>query len=243
MRFIQLVTVAFALTTSACASSVNVRTQVAPDASFAGRRTFSILPVPPRSVDAASAASDDPMLANSITNRALVDDLTRAFEARGYVLSTTNPDFTVAYYASTRERLDINTWNYGYSWRRWPRRYVDVTEYTEGTVIVDVIEPSTKELLWRGQGVSAVSDDPAIYTRELDKTVTAILNKFPQASSQTASAFDNWSTASEFLSASWHSGGTADGRRRPQYFKSEKRPQMNANERRYSTARGDLHAR
>jgi hypothetical protein len=184
-----MATLAFALTTSACAPSVNVRTQVAPDASLAGRRTFTILPVPPRRVDVASAASDDPMLATSITNRALVDDLTRAFQARGYVLSA-NPDFTVAYYASTREKLDITTWNYGYSWRRWPR-YADVTQYTEGTVIVDVIDPATKELLWRGQGVSAVSNDPAKYTRDLDKTVTAILNKFPRVSSQVASVRDN----------------------------------------------------
>lgn len=189
MRFLQLVAVAAALTTSsACTPSVNVRTQTAPDATFGGRSTFWILPVPPRNADATSAASDDPMLANSITNRALVNDLTRAFEGRGYAVSATNPDFTVAYYASTREKLDLNTWNYGYSWRRWPRQYVDVTQYTEGTVIVDVIDPATKELLWRGQGVSAVSSDPAKYTSELDKTVMSILNKFPQASPRTATA-------------------------------------------------------
>lgn len=189
MRFIQLATVALALTTSACASAVDVRTQLAPDANLGGRSTFWILPVPARTADVASAASDDPMLANSITNRALVNELTRAFEGRGYVVNATNPDFTVAYYASTREKLNITNWNYGYGWRRWPRGYTDVTEYTEGTVIVDVIDPSTKELLWRGQGVSAVSSDPAKYTAELNKTVTAILNKFPQASpSATAQA-------------------------------------------------------
>lgn len=189
MRFIPLATVALALTTSACASAVDVRTQLAPDANLGGRSTFWILPVPARTADVASAASDDPMLANSITNRALVNELTRAFEGRGYVVNATNPDFTVAYYASTREKLNITNWNYGYGWRRWPRGYTDVTEYTEGTVIVDVIDPSTKELLWRGQGVSAVSSDPAKYTAELNKTVTAILNKFPQASpSATAQA-------------------------------------------------------
>jgi hypothetical protein len=189
MRFIQLVAVALAVATSACTRSVDVRTQVAPDAGLAGRRTFWILPVPPRVADAASAASDDPMLANSITNRVLVYELTRAFEGRGYTVDATNPDFTVAYYASTREKLNINDWNYGYGWRRWQRGYPYVTEYTEGTVIVDVIDAATKELLWRGQGVSTVSSDPAKYTAELQKTVTAILNKFPQASpSATAQA-------------------------------------------------------
>jgi len=44
-----------------------------------------------------------------------------------------------------------------------------------------VLDPRTKELLWRGQGVARVSDDEPQYEQELWKTVTAILEKFPQA--------------------------------------------------------------
>ncbi len=54
-------------------------------------------------------------------------------------------------------------------------------EYTEGSVIVDVVNPKTKELLWRGQGVARVSDDPNVYAKELEQTVNAILKKFPHA--------------------------------------------------------------
>jgi hypothetical protein len=55
------------------------------------------------------------------------------------------------------------------------------TRYTEGTVIVDVVNPRTKEVLWRGRGVATVSDNEAQYEQDLWKTVTAILEKFPQA--------------------------------------------------------------
>jgi len=48
-------------------------------------------------------------------------------------------------------------------------------------VIVDVIDPNTKELLWRGQGVAKVSDNEAQYEQDLWKTVTAILDKFPRS--------------------------------------------------------------
>jgi hypothetical protein len=44
-----------------------------------------------------------------------------------------------------------------------------------------VINPDTKELLWRGRGVATVSDEEAQYEQDLWKTVTAILEKFPQA--------------------------------------------------------------
>jgi hypothetical protein len=37
------------------------------------------------------------------------------------------------------------------------------------------------ELVWRGQGVDAVSNDPVKYGQELDKSVAAILGKFPSA--------------------------------------------------------------
>ena len=187
-RLAMLIAVAAAaIGASACSSSVRVNTQLAPDASLSGLQTFRILATPPRRVDAASAYSSDPMLANSITNRELVDDLTSAFEARGYAPSASNPDFTVAYYASTREKLDITNWDYGYRWRRWPSERTMVTQYTEGTVVVDVIDPSTNELLWRGQGVASVSDDPDKYAKELNKTVGAIVQHFP-AASQRASA-------------------------------------------------------
>lgn len=192
--------IAGALAASACASAVQVRTQLAPDAMVAGRRTFRIMSVPPRRADVASARSDDPMLANSITNRALVDDLTRAFEARGYTPSADSATFSVAYYASAREKLDITNWDYGYpNWgygwgrRGWwgprfgPSPYPAVTQYTEGTVVIDVIDPASKNLLWRGEGVSDVSDDPATYSKQLNKTVTAIVSKFPAASPATAS--------------------------------------------------------
>jgi hypothetical protein len=58
---------------------------------------------------------------------------------------------------------------------------MQVNEYTQGSVIVDVIDPQTQELLWRGQGVANVSSDPGKYTQEMNQSVAAILKKFPQA--------------------------------------------------------------
>ena len=48
-------------------------------------------------------------------------------------------------------------------------------------MIVDVINPTTKQLVWRGRGVAVVSDDERQYEADLAKTVTAILDKFPSA--------------------------------------------------------------
>lgn len=193
------VTAAVALASGACASGVRVRTTAAPDANLAGLHTFRVLNAPQRRADAPQLPQDDPMLANSITNSQLRQDLVQGLQAKGYTLDAANPDFVVAYYAGTKEKMDTTYWNpdpywrygyrgyrYGWAWPYygWAAPYpaMSVQEYTEGTVIVDVVNPSTKELLWRGQGMARVSDNPTAYTNELEKSVTAILKKFPNAS-------------------------------------------------------------
>ena len=204
MRVTQLVAAAAAaaLTLTACAGGISVRTALSPDASLHGLRTFRVLPTPQPKIAGAVSSTNDPMLVNSISNRALRSDLAQEFAGLGYVATDSNPDFCVAYYASTNQKLDVTYWDYGYAWRPhwwggWGRHYgrgwggdwgiasaPTVTEYTQGTVIVDVIDPKTKDLLWRGQGVAAVSDNETQYEQELKKTVEAIIDKFPAAATK-----------------------------------------------------------
>lgn len=201
---------ALTLASAACSSGIEVRTAATPDAHLAGLRTFRILNAPQRRAGAPALSMSDPMLDNSITNRQLRADLLQGFEAKGYVVDSATsesagPDFLVAYYAGTKQKMDTTYWNpdpwwrygypgygrrgyrYGWAWpwygspfdAPWPD--MQVREYTQGSVIVDVIDAKTKELLWRGQGTATVSKDPATYAKELDQTVGAILKKFPHA--------------------------------------------------------------
>jgi len=205
MRTTKLLTTAALVALGACAGGISVRTALSPDASLRGLHTFRVLPTPQAKIAGAVSSTNDPMLVNSISNRALRNDLAHEFASLGYVANDSNPDFCVAYYASTNQKLDVTYWDYGYAWRPhwwsgWGRRYGRgwggdwgmqsspmVTQYTEGTVIVDVIDPKTKDLLWRGQGVAAVSNNEQQYEQELQKTVEAIVDKFP-ASTKVAQA-------------------------------------------------------
>ena len=172
---------AIGLAPTACSHNVEVRTIAAPDATFTGRSTFLILPTP-AARGGSPLAANDPMLVNSITYEAIRDEIRRAFEAKGYAYSPANADLAVAYYASAAPVLDVRTFDYGYDWRGFPRQYVDVVQYTQGTVIIDVIDPATHKLLWRGQGVAAVDTDPNKFAKELRKAVDAIVARFPPRS-------------------------------------------------------------
>ncbi len=173
-----------ALAVGACAPSIDVRTMAAPEASFTAQRTFRILDAPTRRDGRPTTGADDPMVDNSIANRALRERIAKAFVARGYELVEREADLDVAFYASARETLDVTMWDYGYPPRpRWPWPTVrqTVTEVTEGRVVVDVIDPRTRELLWRGEGTARLSDDPAENVKELARAAAKVVGRFPAA--------------------------------------------------------------
>jgi hypothetical protein len=169
-----LATIMLAL--GAC-GGVQVRTLVSPDANFSGRNTFHLMSA--RARGNGQRASNDPMLDNSITNQRIRAAIRSAMEKRGYRYAEEGASIGIAYYATARQKLDVRNYDYGYGWRRFPRERTEVYEYTEGTVIVDAVDPSSHNLLWRGQGRSAVTDDPGKYAEDLQKTVDAIIAKFP----------------------------------------------------------------
>jgi hypothetical protein len=209
MRFKPLLVTAVIAAITACSSrGVSVRTTVEPDANLSGLRTFYVLAPPTRAANATPLSTNDPMLENSITNRALRADLTQAFQGRGYSSAPRqSADFIVAYYAGTKEKFDTTYWGptfdpgwrYSYRGRRgwaWPYygtgyyggpfyygSNASVSSYTQGQVIVDVTDPHSNELLWRGQGTEPVSSDPTKYAKQLEGVVSAIVAKFPQLSS------------------------------------------------------------
>jgi hypothetical protein len=182
----------FAIVGVACGRSIEVRTMAAPDAGLSSLHTFRILPGPARRDGRAVTGADDPMISNSIANRAIRDRIRKAFEDGGYIIDERSPDFAVAFYATAREKLDVSTWDYGYpftpGWPRYPRQSPMVTQYTEGSVIIDIVKPGSQQLLWRGEGKAQLSDDPSENVQQLAKAAEAIVAKFPHATTRVVAA-------------------------------------------------------
>jgi hypothetical protein len=181
-----------ALVAAGCGRSIEVRTMVAPDAGLSTLHTFRMLPGPARRDGRTATGADDPMINNSIANRAIRAPIVKGFQDLGYTIDERNPDFSVAFYASAREKLDVTTWDYGYpfypGWSRYSRPTQTVTQYTEGSVIVDVINPSTRALLWRGEGTAALSDDLNDNVKQLAKAAESIVARFPHATPRVVAA-------------------------------------------------------
>ena len=177
-------TTGLALAVVGCGPSIHVQTIVAPQAQLSELHTFRMLAVPLRRDGVLRTDEYDPMVSNSITHKALRETISKGFSDRGYILQEIRPDFAVAVYASAREKLDVTQWNYGYPyWPRWRYGYPmqdRITTYTEGTVVVDVIDARTRELLWRGEGSAVLDNSPVANTKKLQEVAAAIVKKFPK---------------------------------------------------------------
>jgi hypothetical protein len=166
-------------------STLRVESLPAPDANFSRSATFMIVERPTQ-VDMVRPASFSPsvMLNNPIVDQMVRAEIRRSFESRGYTLTSENPDFVVAYTARAIEQVDIDDRDYPYRYDDYPYRYNDccyIYEFTEGAVMIDVVDPETNELLWRGSGVATVSEDPQEYMRQLSRIIDSVVDRFPRA--------------------------------------------------------------
>jgi hypothetical protein len=124
---------------------------------------------------------NDPMTPNTVTQRAIAEQIRESITGRGYQVVPSDGDVDVAVYASSRPgELDITGYTHEYNWKNLPK-LKNKTKYPRGTVIVDVLAPKTHELLWRGETVAPVSTDTAKYEADLRKAVERVVEKYPKA--------------------------------------------------------------
>ena len=116
-------------------------------------------------------ASNDPLITNTIEGGRIQNALAAQLEANGFTQATQDPDFIVAFYATTKQKTSVQSTGFGpgfggfgygrgFGWGygipgggRWRRGYgpdIWTTNYTQGCVMADVINPKTNELVWRG---------------------------------------------------------------------------------------------
>ena len=168
-----------ALLLASC-SSVQVRTDYDPQADFSRLRTFAwASPVQEKTGD---LRIDSPLLDERI-RRAVESTL----QARGFEKAAPRTaDFVVAYHLSLEQRLDVRTMDSYYGYRRYGAwgyggTQTTVSQYEQGTLIIDVADARAQRLVWRGSGSRRVSQssDPEKATENVNRAVQEILAKFP----------------------------------------------------------------
>lgn len=100
------------------------------------------------------------------------------------ITASDNPDLLVTYYLGTEDKVQVTDWGYRYSDYYWGHggRQIDVTQYTEGTLVIDLVDAATKTLVWRGSATGVVDGrqrTPAELQERVNNVVAKIFANYP----------------------------------------------------------------
>jgi Domain of unknown function (DUF4136) len=124
----------------------------------------------------------DPLLVERIKNA-----VNAALAAKGWTQVDADGDVSVVAMEIARNQQTLNTFydGFGGGWR-WGGGFGDATTTTEtykvGTLVVDLFDTKTKNLIWRGSSSDTLSNNSDKNTKNLDKGVQKMFAHFPPQS-------------------------------------------------------------
>jgi hypothetical protein len=178
MRRVTTATVAvLALAGSALAGDVTV--DYDKTANFGAVKTFSLKLATP--------------WGNPIGEKRMTDEMTQALVAKGWATAPEGEaDAQVVLHGASKTKHSLNTFYSGmggYGWRGWGgggfgTASTSVSDYTEGTLVVDIYEAKSKQLLWRGVAQGELKDTPEKREKQLAKVTDKLFKDFPPGSAK-----------------------------------------------------------
>lgn len=157
----------------AACSSVSVKTDFDQSIAFAQYRSYSLV------------ASDEPIGLSPSGEAALTATLRNQLAARGVAEAGDKADLHIVRHITTKDKIRINSssaggpYRYGRygAWAGGPQ-YTDVSQYTEGTLILDFVDAKTNQLVFRGIASGTVGD-PQANAAKIKEAVEKIVADYP----------------------------------------------------------------
>ena len=124
---------------------------------------------------------------NPISERRFVTEFETALTAKGWSKSDASPDALVVLHGATGVKKTLDTFysgGYGgYGWGGWgggmSSSTTTVSEYTVGTLVVDIFDARTKKLVFRGTASDEVSDKQEKNAKKVAKAIKRMFKNFP----------------------------------------------------------------
>ena len=100
-------------------------------------------------------AATDPLASDTLNDGRIRNGLESQLTASGFRIENDKADFVIAYYVTTKNKLNVQ--DFGYGPPRWfGNRDIRVNQYSEGTLMVDFIDAKSNQVIWRGRAVGTL---------------------------------------------------------------------------------------
>jgi hypothetical protein len=159
-------------------SSITVSTDFDDKIDFSKFSTYSWMPGP----ETPSQAIQKELASNTLVEGRVKRAVDAQLPAKGLRKTNENPDVLVAFHTGVEDKVDVQNWGYGYGWGwRYGGGGITTINYQEGTLILDFVNPATKQLMWRGVAKKVLSEKttPEKSEQGISKAVQKILEKYP----------------------------------------------------------------
>jgi hypothetical protein len=180
MKVLKLALLVVLFVTASC-SSISVVADYDTTTDFSQYKTFAFYKKGIEKVDI-----------SDLDKRRILKDIEAELLAKGLTKSET-PDLLVNIFTKSRRQVDIFNNNfyggfYGgyfgwYPWYYGPNFGMQVTEYTEGTLFIDLIDAKKKDLVWQGIGSGGLTTNGDVAKKEqrIQEFVNQMLAQYPPA--------------------------------------------------------------
>jgi uncharacterized protein DUF4136 len=162
---------------AACASVPSVRAEYDRQVDFSRYRTFGFFDV----------VGTDRAGYETLVTQTLKAATRKEMEARGYVYAEDNPELKINFNANLTDRIHVSrtplppSEYYGYrSYATWRAYDVEVDQFKEGTLNIDVVDAARAQLVWEGIATGPVTT--RVYrNREaaIEQAVQQIFREYP----------------------------------------------------------------
>lgn len=162
-----------ALVLAAACSSTSTSYDYDEGTDFSRYRSFDLLSTPESSAEV-----------SELVYKRVEEAVRRELEAKGLVPADDAPDLHVALQLGSRSRVQVTDMGYrygAYEYGYYGPRDINVYEYDEGMLIVDLIDAGSDALVWRGRATRALPSNPSPEkSRELvNEVVAKLLAPYP----------------------------------------------------------------
>lgn len=163
------------LALTACSPDIRVYSDHDPDYQMKQFKTFDW------GQQADIETNGNPLYYNELNDKRIKSAILKELSSRGYVRTDADPDLVIHYHIIIDDQSVITTEPFGYFYGPyWMRMRTDVYSYREGTLIIDLMDTKTKNLVWRGWATAAIDMIPQEQTEEIiNRAIAKIFRRFP----------------------------------------------------------------
>jgi hypothetical protein len=120
-------------------------------------------------------AATDPLASDTLNDGRIRSGLESQLTASGFRVEKEKSDFVIAYYVTTKNKLNVQ--DFGYGPPRWfGSRDIRVNQYSEGTLMVDFIDVKTNQVIWRGRASGTLEMKGV--EKKISKSVEKLVKQF-----------------------------------------------------------------